>query len=76
MVQMEAAAAAAAALLVLLPASERVCVCCRGGGDGGGGGGGGGQMKGRSRAVGCSALAPRDRSVSAGFESRCSGHRI
>jgi len=70
MVQMvAAAAAAAAALLVLLPASERVCVCC-------GGGGGGGQMKVRSRAVGCSALAPRDRSVSAGFESRCSGHRI
>jgi len=70
MVQM--VAAAAAALLVLLPASERVCVCCRGGGKGGGGG----QMKVGSRAVGCSALAPRDRSVSAGFESRCSGHRV
>jgi hypothetical protein len=44
--------------------SERICVCW------GEGWGRGGQMKVRSRAAGCSALAPRDRSVSAGFESR------
>lgn len=42
----------------------------------GGGEGKGTQMKVRSRAAGCSAQAPRDWNVSAGFESWCAEHHL